>query len=406
MGHYPVISDAPVTAAIGHTSRFHHGSHRELLQDADEHRYTPGTVDALIVPAARNVIRLSTAIGVAAKTGCVLMVLCSKHADAAAVTRAARQRGIDAVVIDISKFNSAARRLVPEFRTTALLTGTIFARPTVDTSLKRNLGLLVAYLAGWQRIVFLDDDMEVPNPDDLRIAAGLTEHYSAVGLRNIGFRDNSVVCHAFHLTGGDQDTFIGSGGLAVGPDSMRSFFPNIYNEDWFFLLDDSNIRTVTTVGAVVQQRFDPFDREERARSEELGDVLAEGLYWLLDQHRRVRDADYEFWRAFLGKRQRFIDEVLLRLGDSDYDPAAKRQMIASVKAARGRSHLISPDLCVAYLHAWRADRTRWRNHLNDLRASIPAVERANDETPALTGTNLEKLLAELGLPAFTHHRPK
>ncbi|MBE1469836.1 hypothetical protein [Kibdelosporangium phytohabitans] len=47
--------------------------------------------------------------------------------------------------------------------------------------------------------------------------------------------------HAFRDAGGQQDTFIG-GALAVGRKSFTSFFPNIYNEDWFFLLDDTGLR--------------------------------------------------------------------------------------------------------------------------------------------------------------------
>ncbi len=35
------------------------------------------------------------------------------------------------------------------------------------------------------------------------------------------------------------------------------------------------------------------------RGPELGDVLAEGLYWLLDQNKSIMDADEDHWSAFL-----------------------------------------------------------------------------------------------------------
>lgn len=38
-------------------------------------------------------------------------------------------------------------------------------------------------------------------------------------------------------------------------------------------------------------------------------------------------------------------------------------MVAALKAAIGRSHLITPELCVAYLRAWQTDCARWRKHI-------------------------------------------
>ena len=65
-----------------------------------------------------------------------------------------------------------------------------------------------------------------------------------------------------------------AGALAVDVKRNRSFFPNIYNEDWFFVLDaGKRLQQVATVGQVIQDPYDPY-RPERARAEELGDVLA------------------------------------------------------------------------------------------------------------------------------------
>ena len=55
-----------------------------------------------------------------------------------------------------------------------------------------------------------------------------------------------MVCHAIRDTGGKQGTFVGGGALAVAVDRVDSFFPDIYNEDWFYLLrDDGRLRPVT-----------------------------------------------------------------------------------------------------------------------------------------------------------------
>ena len=184
----------------------------------------------------------------------------------------------------------------------------MFERRT-DVSTKRNLALMLSHVLRWKRVVFLDDDIRVPNPADLSRAVSLLDSHSAVGLGIGGFPDNSMVCHAFREAGGWQETFIGGGALAVGVKRNRSFFPNVYNEDWFFVLDaGKRLQSVATVGQVLQYPYDPY-RVERARGEEFGDVLAEGTFWLLDQGKPASDGDLAHWRDFLAHRQQFIEQV-------------------------------------------------------------------------------------------------
>lgn len=323
------------------------------------------------MPTDRPTAYLQSAISLAARLGCPLVALCSGWACPHDAADRARRAGIDLIAVDITRLPVG---LVPRFETTDLLAGTRFERKT-DTSLKRNLGLLLARLTGWQRIVFLDDDITVPEPGDLGRAVSLLGSYAGVGLSNGGFPDNSVVCHAYRVAGGPQDTFIGGGALAVGTDSTTSFFPNIYNDDWFFLVDDNDLRRSAITGLAVQLPYDPFANAQRARHEEFGDCLAEGVFWLLDQGRPVQDADTAFWRFFLDRRLRFINEVIGRVDSMRKEHYEKKRIISALKAARGRSQLISPALCVKYLRAWRADRVRWRRSVEEVPTEAsPGVE--------------------------------
>jgi hypothetical protein len=343
-------------------SPYHHGSHRSLLTAAKPAQYAPARVDAIIVPTARPVAYLDKAIALAGRLGCTLLALCSKLASAEKVAKAAVESEVAVVAVDIDGVPSG---LMPSLKTSELLQGSKFER-TTDTSDKRNLGLLLARTAGLDRIVFLDDDITVPRPADLLDAAGLLATHAGVGLANSGFPDNSVVCHAYREAGGQQDTFIGGGALAVGAASFACFFPNIYNEDWFFLLDDDRLRPSATTGEAVQSPYDPFSDERRARSEELGDCLAEGVFSLLDTGKRLSDADAEYWQEFLGNRRLFIEDVLHAVHAMRIAPDEKQRRITALKAARGRNQCITPEMCVEYLQAWRADRTLWRKHVNSV----------------------------------------
>jgi hypothetical protein len=359
----------------------HHGSHSKLLRAVSLVPQTPSTIDAIVVPTARESTSMVAATALAAELGCVLVALCSRNSSARAVASLAERWGVEMVAIDTDDLPS---RLIPEFNTTNLLAGTSFERQT-DTSLKRNLGLLISRILGWQRIAFLDDDIEIPTPEDLNDAVRLLGAYSAAGLKIEGFPDNSVVCHANRATGGNQDCFVGGGALAVGWASMTSFFPKIYNEDWFFLLDRSKLRPTGMTGTAKQQQYDPFVNPQRAVSEELGDCLAEGIFWLLDDGRRVRDANVRYWDEFLGKRRRFIKQVMQRIPRLNKTAEDKERMTASLAAAYERCLTITPGLCVEYLRAWRADRTRWRKHVF--------------ETCGRYTVTPETMLSELGLSA-------
>jgi hypothetical protein len=356
----------------------HHGSHRDLLTVVDAVA-EPAGIDAIIVPTARPVAYLRTAIALAKHQRCALVVLCSRRASAEAAVKMAAPMNIEIIAADIEHLPSG---LLPRFTTTEVLRGTKFSRNT-DTSRKRNLGLLLAQVVGWERIVFLDDDITVPDDKDLNSAAGLVHRYAAVGLSIGGYPDNSVVCHAFRETGGLQDTFIGGGALAVGRQSFTSFFPNIYNEDWFFLLDDTRLRPSAVTGRAIQAPYDPYRDTMRARSEELGDCLAEGLFRLLDNGQRLTAATAGYWGDFLSKRRLFIDEVLQK-AETALTGEEKARITAALKAARGRNLLIEPAMCVNYMRAWRADRRLWQLHVNKLARLHSHRGKA-------------KLLAELGL---------
>jgi hypothetical protein len=375
-------------------SEHHHGSHRHLLCKRPDIRF-PADVDAIVVPTARNVATLGSAIRLAGKLNATLVVLCSKWSSAHEVAAHVAGKGVRLIAIDVGELPAG---VVPAFRTCGVLAGTRFARWT-DTSLKRNLGLLLARVIGWERIVFLDDDIKIPEPTDLRDAVGLTDRYAGVGLRIEGMPDNSVVCHAFREAGGAQDMFVGGGALAVGAKSMDSFFPNIYNEDWFFLLDEDGLRPTTTTGKAIQKPYDPY-RERRARMEELGDCLAEGLFWLLDHGQSLRDATAGHWRNFLRARAGFITDVIGLVEHMDGDQGQRHRMLQALKAARGRCHYIQPDLCVRYVDAWLADRASWRRHLKVIHRDVVGG-KTEQERRSLAG--VREMLRSMSFPDRIAH---
>lgn len=350
-----------------------HVTHRHLLTRVDPQNAPRAKLDAIVVPNGRPPVYLKQAIDAAVRLGAHLLLLCSLRANANNAAIQARRAGARVTAIDVRRLPAWG---IPAFETDQLLSRSREHHRKVDTSLKRNLGLSIAALAGWKRILFLDDDIELPDLEDLGVAAGALGEHAVVGLENGGMPDNSVVCHALRDIGVDQATFIGGGALAVGEDAFDSFFPNIYNEDWFFLLDGMGLRPSAVTGLATQKPYDPYRDADRARGEELGDTLAEGVFGLLDRGLGLNEADEKYWRGFLPDRRQIIKHTVERVESSTIESAQKARMIVALKAAIGRSYLIEPELCVKYLQAWQVDNVRWRDHMSKSRHDVVSFEDA------------------------------
>lgn len=378
---------ARVSPVTGKGAPYHHGSHRGLLWSPVGSSSSRRGVDAIIVPTVRRPAYLTEAADLAQALSCTLVTLHSGKWTTA--DKAARRlpADVDLIAIDVP---DPARLHLPCWETSRMLARTVFARRT-DLTVKRNLALMLSHMLGWSRILFLDDDITELNPDDVQNASGLLDTHNAVGFQIDGFPDHSVVCHAYRQAGGKQQPFIGGGALAVDVRRSNSFFPDIYNDDWFFLLDgDKWLQPTAVTGQVVQYPYDPFRSPERARAEELGDVLAEGIYWLLDQDRSIMDADQDHWTKFLIKRAHFIEGVLEMVEDDDLEPNEKARRIAALKGSLGRLALITPALCESYLRAWRADRQRWQRH-------VERLPTRQQRAPAIAA------LSRRGSPRLTWH---
>ena len=377
----------------------HHDSHHSLVLSAeselpDEVRPEGAgapRIDAIIVPTIRPSAQLTAAIGHARELDCTLLALCSKASVGAEVLALAAEAGVDAVAIDVDRLPP---NLLPHFKTTDVLKRRWFRDPR-DTATKRNLALLFASLAGWRRVFFLDDDITIDSVELLRCAARELSWYEVAGLRVEDYPDNSVVCHAGREVGRPQQTFVGGGAIAVDVLAAESsFFPQVYNEDWLFLLDDNGLRPTTVVGEAGQAPYDPFTCR-RAWFEEIGDTLAEGVFWLLDEGRKVGDATPEHWRMFLAERKAFIAELLGAVIASDLPLLRRAKIGRALLASYLRNRRIKPDLCYDYLLAWHSDRRAWRQHVADWRATYQDSESLEAREP-------EKVLATLGLLDCAH----
>ncbi|WP_344652071.1 hypothetical protein [Cryptosporangium japonicum] len=366
-------------------SRHHHGSHRELLRPVRVSAPSNARVDMIAVPTSRPVSYLAHAVRLAERLDCTLLVLASGRCSASEVVRRYGARLDDRLIVVDVPTGYAQGESMFRFRADAVASA-VMARSS-DVSVKRNLALVLARSLGVRSLFFLDDDIIVPDWVDVCRAATTVEHgHWAAGLFVDGYPDNSVVCHANRLSGGQQDTFVGGGALMVDAQRANGFFPNVYNEDWFFLLDSAAERAVATVGTAVQRPYDPFSSPQRARGEEFGDVLAESLFWLFDLGGSLRDADADFWAGAMRRRLRFIDEVRANVDVMGDALSLHWRIEASLDAAVAAHRAFDPLTCARFVESWRHDRKAWSRRLARAPFGRPLGELLGSLHLTLTGT--------------------
>ena len=231
-------------------------------------------------------------------------------------------------------------------------------------------------MLGWQTMLFLDDDIVGLDANTVRSSARKLGAASAVGFSVRNFPDNSVVCHANRLSGASQDVFVGAPALLVDVSQPLGFFPNVYNEDWLFLYDAIAARRVgrADVARVAQLPYAPFLDPARARAEEFGEVLAEGLMAALHQEGCTEPStEAAYWDDFLAARARFIDGAAHRLLPLSHQEAGLA--LLSLSAARERLATITASRCTDYIRRWRADLRIWQASLENV-ARVDDVEAA------------------------------
>lgn len=338
---------------------FHIESHAALLQHPTGAGLSRRALDAIVVPTIRPQ-SLQTATALASDIGCALVVLCSTPEQARQALSECAPVGDDMLVTWVPR--SIEDNLL-SFLTSVHPENDIKRSCHVDIARKRNVGLLLARLCGWHTIMYLDDDIRDLTESAVSRAADLTACYQAAGFEISYYPDNSVLCHAHRLTGGKQGIFPGGSALAVDVARCATLFPPIYNEDWLFLFDAVQTRSLAIAGALSQLEYQPFADPRRAASEEFGDVIGEGLYRLIHEGADVTDATHAYWRSTLERRFQLIDYVAARLLRTDGDAPVIGRALMSLAAARKRLTAISPLACVSFIHAWQTDLDAWRHRL-------------------------------------------
>ncbi|WP_405070761.1 hypothetical protein OG558_14680 [Kribbella sp. NBC_01510] len=361
----------------------HGQSHASLLRDVST-SVVPSSrsrLDVIVVPTARPSSALQNVINLSATLSVPLVILCSRQANVGQVAqRVEKTFGARALVIDVP---DGYQLLDKPHLTSAPHLRQACAERSSDLSVKRNVGLLLGRLRGWNKILFVDDDINQLRPLHVEQVSSVLDRHAVASMASREFPDNSVVCHGRRLAGLDQDVFVSGAVLGVNlQHPALSFFPDIYNEDWFFFARHAAARCLPKVGEVRQAEYLPFADSGRAEREEFGDLLAEGLYALFESTPRwdfkeqlTAASRKSHWQDFREIRAQTIQEAIDKLWwqQSTAGAVHNRTMLDaedSLRYAEKQLSGITADLCVDFIQSWQEDEHRWQQVLRRHTAAL------------------------------------
>lgn len=361
----------------------------------------PARRGGILLPISRSLQQELRGLELAAELAlahqCTLLVICSRQAKVAEFPRVLSDKlGDLLVLVDLAEVD---RAWLPTLVSSAHRVSKL--RRVNDVGSKRNIGLAVAICLRWNYLLFVDDDIHTAergpslDPENLAYALGVLEadrQLSAVGWTLEGFDDNSVVGHARPLVGLPQGIFIGGGALLVRIDEKIPFFPDIYNEDWMFVIAlaaaaPDHRRALGWGGRVHQRAYAPF-RARRAASEEAGDIVGECLMNLLEDYGSKYDQIMtpSLWRSSISSRRQLLQVIRVEAGRRLRAAAAAgavgaaleaRCLIDSMTAAERVHQELKPMDLMSFVRAWRDDAAAWQSHLRQVQNLLgPCVQES------------------------------
>ena len=177
----------------------------------------------------------------------------------------------------------------------------------------RNFALLFSKSLGVEKVLFTDDDIEVPN---LRLIEELFKsinNYQFVGANILGLVDDSVLGHIATDMGIKNERMLSGGFMVFNPNRVDHFFLNNYNEDWIWLFLQLKERHYLQTGEVFQELTNPLTNyKNKAMFQEFGEIALDGILDLFKEGSYESLAQLSFWERLVKEREEYLDRLIAK----------------------------------------------------------------------------------------------
>jgi glycosyltransferase involved in cell wall biosynthesis len=182
----------------------------------------------------------------------------------------------------------------------------------------RNHALLLAFMFGLEKVLFLDDDIYIADTGLVHDIFSALDQYQVVGSKVAGMPDDSLLGHMSTKANIEQKRLYSGGCLAFKMDIVDECFLNIYNEDWIWQYMQLKAHPHTLLGEVYHELFNPFDKwKQKIVFQELGELFVDGLDHAVatDDFRQIELEEY--WNGQLEERKDYLRDLKIKFETVD-----------------------------------------------------------------------------------------
>lgn len=180
----------------------------------------------------------------------------------------------------------------------------------------RNFALIYSKAIRLNKVLFMDDDIQVPNVKLIEELFQEIDQYQFVGANILGLVDDSVLGHIATDIGINNERMLSGGFMVFNPNKIDHFFLNNYNEDWIWLFLQLRDKAYLQEGDVFQELADPLiNFKSKVIFQEFGEITLDGVLDLFKQDSYDSLIEFTFWQRLVKERKEYLD-MLISKADS------------------------------------------------------------------------------------------
>lgn len=174
----------------------------------------------------------------------------------------------------------------------------------------RNFALLYSKSNNATKVLFMDDDIQVPNLKLIDDLFNSLKDFQFVGANITGLVDDSALGHIATDLGIFNERMLSGGFMAFNPNNINHYFLNNYNEDWIWLFLQLQGKEYLQTGEVFQELSNPLANfQNKILFQEHGEIALDGILNLFKSGFFDSLIELSFWRRMLDERKEYLRQL-------------------------------------------------------------------------------------------------
>jgi hypothetical protein len=172
----------------------------------------------------------------------------------------------------------------------------------------RNFALLYSKAIGVDKVLFMDDDIHVPNLKLIDDLFQSVKDFQFVGANITGLVDDSALGHIATDLEIFNERMLSGGFMVFNPNIIDQYFLNNYNEDWIWLFLQLKGKKYLQTGEVFQELSNPLaNYQKKVIFQEHGEIALDGILDLFKKGSYDSLVQLSFWKRMLSEREEYLN---------------------------------------------------------------------------------------------------